>query len=448
MRALFVGDNRSSLNWGRAASIALHELLSRSFEIAGSIPGSLFSLQTADFGYVNTLMPQRHYRFFRKLLTKRHSGIVRAYLALEHLAGAQDVIDEDPLKSVRNFHRYSSHYPVLQQILDSAKSADVIVVDGDGDLHFTDTPRRQTSFLLAMMHLGQSFAKPVFLVNAMMAPPTGSGKSESTFRVARQFISRCKALTVRDPLSYQFAQRELATPIIKMIPDSLFAWYEQMPDFQVQGLKNGDCILPYPEEQISRKQLDFNRPYLCIGGGAVSAAEPDRATEAYIKLVEAIQQIGLEVILVESDAPDQYLRKVAANFDICIIPATTSVRMAAGILANARAFVTGRYHPAIMASLGGTPCILLDSHGHKMQSLAATLAYKSTQTFSAMPDEDEISRIALELRKVLEQGETLRREILARVSDRSKEAGQLPLFLKQQLEQESVGTLSADSRQE
>ena len=447
MKVLFVGDNRSSLNWGRAASIALHELLSRSFEIAGSIPGNLFSLQTADFGYVNTLMPQRHYGVFRKLLAKRHHGIVRAYLALEHLAGARDVIDEDPLKSVRNFHQFSSRYPALQQVLDSAQSADLIVVDGDGDLHFTETPCRQTSFLLAMMHLGQSFAKPVFLVNAMMAPPTRRGKSESTFSVAKEILSRCKALTLRDPLSYQFARQELTSPAIKMIPDSLFAWYEQLPNFQAQGLRNGDCIFPYPEEQISRKQLDFTRPYLCIGGGAVSAADPDRATEAYSKLVEAIQQIGLEVILVESDAPDRYLRKVAATFEICIIPATTSVRMAAGILANARAFVTGRYHPAIMASLGGTPCILLDSHGHKMQGLAATLAYESTKTFSAMPDENEILKIVRELRKILEQGETLRREILARVSDRSKEVGQLPLFLKQKLEQDSIGDLSAESRQ-
>ncbi len=447
MKVLLVGDNRSSLNWGRAASIALHEVLSRSFEVPESIQGSLFSLQTADFGYVNTLMPQRHYSVFRKLLTKRDHLVVRAYLALEHMAGAQDVIDEDPLKSVRNFHRFSSRYPVLQQLLDSIQSADLIVVDGDGDIHFTDTPRRQTSFLLAMMHLGQSHAKPVFLVNVMMAPPTGRGKSESTFNVAKGIISRCKALSLRDPLSYQFAQKQLASPLMRMIPDSLFAWYEQMPDFQTQGLKNGDCILPYPEEQIARKRLDFTRPYVCIGGGAVSAADPDRATEAYIKLVEAIQKIGLEIILVESDAPDRYLRKVAAMFEIGIIPAAASVRMATSILANARAFVTGRYHPAIMASLGGTPCILLDSHGHKMRGLAVTLAYESAQTFSAIPDANEISRIVLELRKVLEQGETLRRQILARVSDLAKEVGQLPLLLKESLAQDNVEALSADSRQ-
>jgi hypothetical protein len=37
MKVLFVGDNRTNVNWGRGASIALGNLLAGSFEISGRI---------------------------------------------------------------------------------------------------------------------------------------------------------------------------------------------------------------------------------------------------------------------------------------------------------------------------------------------------------------------------------------------------------------------------
>ena len=40
MKVFFVGDNQGTLNWGRAASIALDQLLSTSFEIAGRVTAS------------------------------------------------------------------------------------------------------------------------------------------------------------------------------------------------------------------------------------------------------------------------------------------------------------------------------------------------------------------------------------------------------------------------
>ena len=41
------------------------------------------------------------------------------------------------------------------------------------------------------------------------------------------------------------------------------------------------------------------------------------------------------------------------------------ILLGATVLANSKLFVSGRYHPSIMASLGGTPCIFLGSNSHK-----------------------------------------------------------------------------------
>src|SRR5580658_11016224 len=66
MKAFFVGDNRTNVNWGRAASIALRELLSREFEICGCVTGDFFDLSIAQAGLVGTLTPARFYGLVRR----------------------------------------------------------------------------------------------------------------------------------------------------------------------------------------------------------------------------------------------------------------------------------------------------------------------------------------------------------------------------------------------
>ena len=60
-KVFFVGDNRSTVNWGRGASLALGQLLSHSFEIVGRVTGDFFVLATAEVGYVGTFMPAKYY---------------------------------------------------------------------------------------------------------------------------------------------------------------------------------------------------------------------------------------------------------------------------------------------------------------------------------------------------------------------------------------------------
>jgi len=85
--------------------------------------------------------------------------------------------------------------------------------------------------------------------------------------------------------------------------------------------------------------------------------------------------------------------------------------MAGAVLANAQAFITGRYHPAIFASLGGTPCIFLGADSHKTRSLQDVLEYESKAQFSALPQEDEISEICQLAERYIEQGDELRSSI-------------------------------------
>jgi polysaccharide pyruvyl transferase WcaK-like protein len=103
------------------------------------------------------------------------------------------------------------------------------------------------------------------------------------------------------------------------------------------------------------------------------------------------------------------------------------------VLAHARLFISGRYHPSILASLGGTPCIFLGSHAHKMGSLSMVLEYERHREFDAFPDDAEIAEIISTAQKYLDGGETLRARIRQVAKLRCDQAISLPTFLKQHM---------------
>ena len=89
-------------------------------------------------------------------------------------------------------------HPELARIHDQAKEADLLVLDGDGDIIFSTPPRRQTLFLLAMIELGIRLKKRVFLVNSMISDCPLTGRNQKTLAAARSLFARCRAVALRD----------------------------------------------------------------------------------------------------------------------------------------------------------------------------------------------------------------------------------------------------------
>ena len=82
----------------------------------------------------------------------------------------------------------------------------------------------------------------------------------------------------------------------------------------------------------------------------------------YTNLVNKLKELNKEIYLVEVCEGDHFLRDVAKLTNTKLIPMDTPIIAAGKILANARIFISGRYHPAILASLGGTPCVFMSSN--------------------------------------------------------------------------------------
>ncbi len=432
LKVFFVGDNRSTVNWGRGASLALGQLLSSSFKITGRVSGDFFVLATAEAGYVGTFMPPKYYQLFRRLLnhTRRSTAW---YIKLEHFWGAKDFISEDPAVSIDNLLAHKDRHPALARIYDQAKAADLMVLDGDGDIIFSSPPRRQTLSLLAMIELGLRLKKPVFLVNSMISDCPLTGRNDTTLAAAKRLLAQCRAVSLRDPESLEYVQKEIPEAKSCLIPDSLFAWFSLFENGSSYPPLNGDFLLPHPEKDEYWNKLDFSHPYICIGGGALVGSQPDRAVQAYGRLVDAIRALGYRVYLTENDAPDSFLQRVARDKGVGIVPADAPILMCGSVLAHARLFISGRYHPSIFASLGGTPCIFLASHAHKMGSLSRVLEYDVHRQFNAFPDDSEIAEIVSTARQYLEQGESLRARIRRVAKLRSDEVSKLPDFLKRHM---------------
>lgn len=87
------------------------------------------------------------------------------------------------------------------------------------------------------------------------------------------------------------------------------------------------------------------------------------------------------------------------------------------ILANARAFVSGRYHPAILASLGGTPCVFMASNSHKTKSLQELLKYENVVEYPVLPSDEEIMSIVQDTSIVIQGGDETRDKIRNRAKE-------------------------------
>lgn len=442
MKALLVGDNTSNQNWGgRGASIALYQMLEEKFQITGTITGSTFLLPgsgwpiigrpflspDASFGYVNTLLPPRYNWLFHHIRARRHARkIYDYYIRLEELFGAKDFIAHDPAETVDNILCYKSKYKEIQEIYDKAQIADVLVIDGDGDVVFSTPPGRCSLFLLGMAALGLQLNKKVAFVNTMFSDCPITGRNLKTLKFARTTLSRCDAVVVRDYQSLEYVANEMPEVVCSIVPDSLFTWYSIIEKNRSAVPGNGDFILPFPESRYNLGKLDFSKPYICIGGSALASYDQINSIDYFARLLVKIQELGYPVYLTENCGGDSFLQAVAIKEGVGLVPVQTSIFMSGAILANARLFVSGRYHPAILASLGGTPCIFLGADAHKMHSLQKLLEYEYIREFPVFPSSADIEEICYLAGEYLKQGETLREKMKAVAKRRCEEALRLP----------------------
>lgn len=365
MKITYVGDNTCRNNWGcRATSAALKELLDSKFEISHIINGN----------YID---------FNNKCLLKKNNDKYIDYLT--------DNIDNNLNNLLKNKNKYENIDFIINAILD----CDAVVVNSEGSFIFTDPPRRDTLFFLMINDLAFLYKKPIHFVNGMLSFDPDNKCNKSIFEATLTRYLNAKFVSVRDLTSLNYLEKSINSnhnKNFKYIPDALFTWNKKYLEGSFNKRIDDQNIL-----------IDFSSPYICVGGSSLAAKNQNLAASKYISLVNMLKKLDIKIILVQTCDGDHFLRRVASETNTQIVPVTIDIFRGIEILAGAKLFVSGRYHPSIMASFGGSPCIFLKSNSHKTLSLQQILKYQAIKEFSAYPSTDECEEILSDAQTILEQ---------------------------------------------
>lgn len=416
LKILLVSDNRDEVNWGcRATSIALHGLLSERFQVSGRL------------GRYDALRKESYLPAVARLSARGGNPVMRA--AVNSVIHRSDYISGDIEKSAEIILANQRHSPFFQKIVTRFEQADQVVVNGEGCLVFKPTERRDVRYLLTMLELARRLGKPAYYVNAMISDFPGAPRNQGTWETCRKILSRCAGVQVRDHHSFELLQEMKLETRTAVAPDALFSAADSpgFPNLH-PGKIPAPMLAPYPEEP-ERLAWSFDRPYICVGGSSYFRSQGRTAEGAafYVPLVEAIRKLGYQCTFVAACTGDQFLEPIARECGCDFIPVQTGIFVASAILANAAAFVSGRFHPTILATAGGTPCVFLESNSHKMASLRLWLNEEDQEI--RYRDPEAMGAVERQLLRILDGGPALRRQIHARACELSAMSRAIPAMI-------------------
>ncbi|MCL2704747.1 MAG: polysaccharide pyruvyl transferase family protein [Spirochaetaceae bacterium] len=368
---LFIGDNTDVLNFGcRATSAALAEILGHSVAIID--------------------------RIYRKEIT--------------HLFINTPLCDDWYLylKTVKEYDIECYEY-----LLSRIKKNNAVILNGEGSFIFQSPPRLDLHNYLVILHACIETGTPFYILNAMFSAFADEPINEDLINQAMPILEQAEIFAARDIHSQQIISQYNDKVNVTFIPDALFSWYSlynENRNILNDMLHNSRLVLPFIDHDPFQHNMDFSHPYALFSGNSFAAKHPDQARNSFTKLVLALknqaEKLGISLYLIETCSGDAVIRQVALEIKIPIIPVNTNIYFAGKILGNALCYVSGRYHPSILASMGGTPCVFMGSNSHKTLSIQTVLGIppEEQELFPAIPDEDLVPHIVSSFeKKILNQ---------------------------------------------
>lgn len=437
MRILYVGDNRNRGNFGcRATSTALSQLISKNNEIVGVVSGRYTNFYNGELFFYK-FFPAKVYEIlggFKQWKFMKTGFYLFARMIKRHkyFFSNFDFINYDLDKSIKNFIRCLPANSNLEELDIRQYDFDAMVVNGEGSFIFSTPPWRECLIELMLMHWALKMGKKVYYLNGMLSDDPYTERNMRTVEIAKEIFEKCDLVQIREYKSFEYANTFFEKANIELRPDALFTWYKYINDgFPIL---NGKYFMgPSGAFDSTFDKFDFTQDYICVAGSSsLSLATKDnkKIVAIYSQLVNSLKNLNKEIYLVEVCEGDYFLREVASRTNTKLIPIDTPIIAAGKILANARVFISGRYHPAILASLGGTPCIFMASNSHKTTSLQELLHYKSILEYPVLPTDDEIIKIVNDAKEAINEGESLRKKIQSRTDELCKWAETISQLVK------------------
>ena len=229
---------------------------------------------------------------------------------------------------------------------DDLAGADAVVFQGEGTVGPPSMFRSLRLFALPFLAVHR-YRKPVLSMNQSLYATDAQDAA-----LIRSIFAAFRMVAVREAASYGFARRIGIDHAVLC------------PDFAFRQLRASS---PEPPDDACG--------YFCVSGSAARDYIDPAMLRRIVRRTTEVH--GLRPVFLSSRAKDT--RELGAMLDGlpgARIMASTDLPDAAqlaGILANARFVIGGRYHTAIAALTQGTPAVLLPGNTHKNEGLAAML---------------------------------------------------------------------------
>ncbi|WP_372001795.1 polysaccharide pyruvyl transferase family protein [Tistrella mobilis] len=413
MKICFVNDSTSQNNWGcRATTYAMYDLIQKTDAEVVSIVklGALNGVGSDPYNIkTRAISLLKEYSYERP---KLRAGLRVAQNALRRrrqgrIADPQTMEDFEVTAREVKAGRL---FPVTRQAIEAA---DLVMVNGEGSIYNFEKKGRMSLFWMyyAKRHAG----KKCVIVNH-----TVQLNDERMRALVQAVYPMLDDVVFREPASFDEAARILPYTEDALSADAAFRWKPLTGQafLDAYGRKGACTVFPFDSSTF-----DPSRPYICItGSSALLRAEDQSAVDRspFVTLCGELGKLCDQVLVVAPDATDEVLlAPVARKLSLPFLPANTPMGMGLDILANARAFISGRWHPSILASTGGTPSVLFSGNTHKIAGLGRLLglpdaSIDAKQLGAATP------AILQMTQRFLDEGDDRRRDILARVAGHAK----------------------------
>lgn len=265
-------------------------------------------------------------------------------------------------------------------------------------------------FYLMFVYWALRLGRRVFMVNAMFSDCPRSPRCQATVTAAAQLLGRSAAVCARDPRSRIYAERVLGLRQCICIPDALFTWLDKV-EMQWTPLNSRLLASFGGEDDAALQGCDLRGGYVCLSASSSAAWRPQQAVVAYAALIRQLRRrLGVPLLVVQTCGGESFLRESARAGGGVFVDARLPIMQGLNLLAHARLYISGRWHPGIMAALGGTPCIFMRANSHKCRALQEQLGSAEPMEFPDIPDQAAISAICKRALQVLNADTVQRRE--------------------------------------
>jgi exopolysaccharide biosynthesis predicted pyruvyltransferase EpsI len=229
-----------------------------------------------------------------------------------------------------------------------------------------------------------------------------------------------KLSSVRDSYSFQIISKHCKN--VRYIPDALFTLKNN------RGFKYDDLIKPV---DVNLNEMPDNCIAISGGSWPLSKAQPvEVKKESYTRLINRILESGKKVALISTCDGDRWLEDLAKDLGVYHVPADISSKKFIDVFKKVKIFISGRFHPSIMASTLGIPCIFFESNSHKTMSLQKDLKYKDIKVYKMPLSDSDVNSILNRIDEYIETLEEHSSKILKTVDVLSKSVTTNGLFKK------------------